>query len=130
MATRTITFNGHLEGHQERFDVLYLGFCATGNQKPRKGIELARKENAILDKLDAVSLETTSETRGEHRVLKPFDELQLQLDVPQYEMVKEYISEAAFPTRAKYFPDGRAQARVVDWLISLPVDAAADPTPG
>ena len=104
------------EADKKRFAYLYGWFVAGGNATERKGIEGARREATVLDKLWAISdrpRQLPDHVEG-IRELADLTDSTLVLTQPEYDLVKRYVESVSPRTEAS-----RMFVDLVDWWAGL-----------
>jgi hypothetical protein len=126
---RIVVFDGDTAEGCARFDVMYGGVVVAGNRQREKREDQRRRENRVLDMLEAISVRRTDlpdlPDAFECRVLRPGTH-RLALEKPEFDLMRRYLDEVPWPaTDSPLARSSRIAQRVIDWLGDLKSEEAS-----
>lgn len=105
------------ENGKLKFEIVYEGFVLGGSMVQQKGLSILRRELSILDKLEAISHETSCGRElpnGDRaRNLNKDGELTVNLDSKEFDILYSYITVVPWKSGSIV----RKVLGVVDWLV-------------
>lgn len=118
---------------KRHFEFCFVGFVLGGCLQQQKGMAVLRREVALFEKLEAISIPKLCDGKprqmvnGEpERELKADGSRQLQIDVTEFDMLLSYMGQVPWQSGTPV----KNAVEVIDWLEKISRESVNGPRPG